>query len=187
MKEEKTMKKLLCMILVLITVMSLCACGKGPSDPGQDDSSVSGAGTNQTGAENNVAASDANGAADTDANVEAVKAALTGTWLPINKNKYEQSLLTYHKTNLTAIQEVNDSLSNLKLDNEKYVKNLETLGMEEKDFKFSEYKYNEGTISKLDLLQRKEALLVMQQLVASSQTDCLVNQISLYKAVAGNL
>lgn len=105
----------------------------------------------------------------------------------INKNKYEQSLLTYHKTNLTAIQEVNDSLSNLKLDNEKYVKNLETLGMEQKDFKFSEYKYNEGTISKLDLLQRKEALLVMQQLVASSQTDCLVNQISLYKAVAGNL
>ena len=36
-------------------------------------------------------------------------------------------------------------------------------------------------------LQRKEALLLMQQLVASSQTDCLVNQISLYKAVAGNL
>ena len=105
----------------------------------------------------------------------------------INKNKYEQSLLTYHKTNLTAIQEVNDSLSNLKLDNEKYVKNLETLGMEEKDFKFSEYKYNEGTMSKLDLLQRKEALLVMQQLVASSKTDCLVNQISLYKAVAGSL
>ena len=93
------MKKLLCMILVLITVMSLCACGKGPSDPGQDDSSVSGAGTNQTGADNNVAASDANGAADTDANVEAVKAALTGTWLPINKNKYEDgsNIITFHE------------------------------------------------------------------------------------------
>jgi len=105
----------------------------------------------------------------------------------INKNKYEQTLLTYHKTNLTSIQEVNDSLSNLKLDNEKYVKNVETLAMEQKDFNFTAYKYDEGIISKLDLLQRKEALLTMQQIVATSKTDCLINHISLYKAVAGNL
>ena len=107
--------------------------------------------------------------------------------LKINKNKYEQTLLNYQKTNLTAIQEVNDSLSTLKLDNEKYLKNLKTLEMEQKDFGYTQLKYDQGVISYLDLLQKKETLLVMQKMVAASKTDCLVNQISLYKAVAGNL
>lgn len=105
----------------------------------------------------------------------------------INKNRYEQTLLSYQKTNLTAIQEVNDSLSNLKLDNEKLIKNEKTLSMEEKDFNFTQAKYNEGIISKLDLLQKREMLLSMKKLVADSKTDCLINHISLYKAVAGNI
>ena len=107
--------------------------------------------------------------------------------LKINKNRYEQALVNYQKTNLIAIQEVNDSLSILKLDNEKYDKNLKTLDMEVKDFGFSEEKYKEGIISKLDLLQKKENLFVMQKLVASSKTECIINQISLYKALAGKV
>ena len=105
----------------------------------------------------------------------------------INKNRYEQTLLNYEKTNLTAIQEVNDSLSVLKLDNEKHLRNLSTLEIEQKDFGFAENKYEQGVISYLDLLQKKEALLVMKKMVAASKSDCLVNHISLYKAVAGNL
>ena len=105
----------------------------------------------------------------------------------INKNRYEQAIVDYQKTNLTAIQEVNDSLSTLKLDNEKYNKNIETLNMEKKDFGFTQAKYNEGVISKLDLLQRKENLLVVEKMVAASKADCFVNQISLYKALAGKV
>lgn len=105
--------------------------------------------------------------------------------LRIQKNRYEQALEKYYKTNLTAIQEVNDALSNLKLDDEKYTKNLNALQMEQKDFKFTQDKYNQGVISYLDLLQKKETLLDIQKLVASSKIDCYVNQISLYKAVAG--
>lgn len=107
--------------------------------------------------------------------------------LKINKNRYEQAVVNYQKTNLTAIQEVNDALSTLKLDNEKYNKDVKTLDMEKKDFGFTEAKYNEGVISKLDLLQRKENLLVMQKMVTASKADCLVNQISLYKALAGKV
>ena len=107
--------------------------------------------------------------------------------LKINKNRYEQALVNYEKTNLTAIQEVNDALSNSKLDSEKYDKNLKTLDMEKKDFGYTEAKYDEGIISKLDLLQRKETLLVVEKMVTSSKTDCLVNQISLYKALAGKV
>lgn len=107
--------------------------------------------------------------------------------LRLNKNKYEQVLENYYKTNLVAIQEVNDSLSSLKLDNEKYQKNLKSLNMQNADFKYMQMRYNQGIISNLDLLQQKENLLVINKMVASSKTECYIDQISLYKAVGGKL
>jgi len=105
--------------------------------------------------------------------------------LRINKNKYEQVLQNYYKTNLVAIQEVNDALSNLKLDNEKYKKTLKSYDMQKADFKYMQSRYNQGIMSGLDLLQQKENLLVIDKMVASSKTDCYIDQISLYKAVGG--
>lgn len=107
--------------------------------------------------------------------------------LRLNKNKYEQVLQNYYKTNLVAIQEVNDSLSSLKLDNEKYKKNVSTLNMQKADFKYTQLRYNQGIISNLDLMQQKENLLVMNKMVVASKTDCFIDQISLYKAVGGKL
>lgn len=107
--------------------------------------------------------------------------------LRLNKNKYEQVLQTYYKTNLVAIQEVNDSLSSLKLDDEKYRKNLRSYDMQKSDFKYMQKRYNEGVISNLDLIQQKENLLVLNKLVASSKTECYIDQISLYKAVGGKM
>lgn len=107
--------------------------------------------------------------------------------LRINKNRYEQILQNYYKTNLVAIQEVNDSLSSLKLDNEKYNKNLKTYDMQKADFKYMQMRYDQGIMSKLDLLQQKENLLVIDEIVATSKTECYIDQISLYKAVGGNL
>ena len=78
-------------------------------------------------------------------------------------------------------------MSVLKLDKEKYDKNVETLNMEKKDFGFSQAKYDEGIISKLDLLQKKETLLDMEKMVVASKTDCMINQISLFKALAGKV
>lgn len=107
--------------------------------------------------------------------------------LRLNKNKYEQVLQNYYKTNLVAIQEVNDSLSSLKLDDEKYRKNVKSYDMQKSDFKYMQKRYNEGIISNLDLLQQKENLLVINKLVAASKTECYIDQISLYKAVGGKL
>lgn len=107
--------------------------------------------------------------------------------LKLNQNKYEQVLQNYHKTNLVAIQEVNDNLSNFKLENEKYQKNLKALEMEEADFKYTEAKYHQGVISNLDLIQHKENLLVINKMVAASKIDCNIAQIGLYKAAGGNL
>lgn len=107
--------------------------------------------------------------------------------LKLKKNKYEQVLQNYYKTNLTAIQEVNDSLSILKLDDEMYQKNVKTLAMEQADFKYTQSRYNNGVISNLDLLQRKENLFVVNKMVVSAKVDCFVDEIGLYKAVGGKL
>lgn len=107
--------------------------------------------------------------------------------LRINKNRYEQVLQNYYKTNLVAIQEVNDSLSSLKLDDEKYHKNLKSYDMQKADFKYMQMRYNQGIMSGLDLLQQKENLLVIDEMVTAGKTECYIDQIGLYKAVGGKL
>jgi len=107
--------------------------------------------------------------------------------LRLSKNKYEQILQNYYKTNLVAIQEVNDSLSSLKLDDEKYKKNVKSYDMQKADYRYMQKRYEQGIISNLDLLQQKETLLVINKMVASSKTECYIDQISLYKAVGGKL
>lgn len=72
----------------------------------------------------------------------------------------------------------------MKLDNEKLNKTLESLNIEEKDFYYTNLKYNEGIIANLDLLQKREALWVTKKTAVSGRTDCIIDQIGLYKAVA---
>lgn len=107
--------------------------------------------------------------------------------LRLKKNQYEQILQNYYKTNLTAIQEVNNALSSLKLDNEKYEKNLNSYKLQKDDYNYMKVRYKHGTISNLDLLQQSETMLTMNKMVVSSKTDCYINQISLYKAVGGKI
>ena len=59
--------------------------------------------------------------------------------------------------------------------------------LETEDFGFTQQRYDAGIISKLDLIQMKESLLTVNQLVASSTVDCYVDYISLYKAVGSKL
>jgi NodT family efflux transporter outer membrane factor (OMF) lipoprotein len=107
--------------------------------------------------------------------------------LRLSKNKYEQILQSYYKTNLTAIKEVNDSLSNLKLDDDKYRKNIKSYDMQKADYNYMKKRYQQGIISNLDLLQQKETLLVLNKAVVASKTDCYIDQISLYKATGGKM
>ena len=107
--------------------------------------------------------------------------------LKLKKNQYEQVLQNYYKTNLIAIQEVNDSLVSLKQDDQKYKTNLDVYNMEKQDFGFSTHKYDEGLISYLDLLQRRENLLSMNKLVVSNKLDCNIDYIGLYKATGAKI
>ncbi len=105
--------------------------------------------------------------------------------LKLAKNKYEQAVENYKKTNLTAIQEVNDALCNLKLDNEKYLKTLESYKAEQEDFGFTDIKYKEGLISGLDMLQKRENLLSTEKLLTDNKAEFFINKIGLYKSLGG--
>ncbi|MCM1338657.1 MAG: TolC family protein [Muribaculaceae bacterium] len=107
--------------------------------------------------------------------------------LRIKKDVYERVLNNYYQTNLTAIQEVNDALAAIKLDEEKLSDTKKQADLERQDFGFSTQKYNQGTISKLDLIQVKENVLYTDKMVVNDKINCLVNYIGLYKATGSQL
>ncbi len=107
--------------------------------------------------------------------------------LKIRKAEYERILQNYYKTNLTAIQEVNDSLVSIKMDTEKMAETEKQAKLEKADFGYNTHKYNQGTISKLDLIQYRENLLSIDKLVAQNKVNCYVDYIGLYKAVGSKL
>lgn len=102
--------------------------------------------------------------------------------LKINKVRMEKALRNYQKTNLVAIQEVNDALYTARMDNQKLEQNKEHLKLETQDFGLTEKRLEQGVISKLDWCQMKENLLTIEKLVASNTLDCLIDEINLYKA-----
>ncbi len=102
--------------------------------------------------------------------------------LKLQKNKYNQAVENYKKTYIVSVQEINDALCDLKLDNEKYLKTLENYNVEKSDFGYTQLKYKEGIISNLDLLQKKENLLVTEKQLTNDKIEYFINQISLYKA-----
>lgn len=102
--------------------------------------------------------------------------------LKLKKAAYERVLQNYYKTNLTAIQEVNDALVASRLDKDKMVQTEEQYNLEKTDYKYNEQKFNQGIISKLDLIQYQENLLSIEKLVAQQKVECMTDAISLYKA-----
>lgn len=106
--------------------------------------------------------------------------------LKSKKIAYEKSLRNYEKVNLTSMQEVNDTLVSINLDKEKLAKQKEIQTLEQKDFELSKLKYDEGIIAKLDLNQKEENLLSVNQMVYATEFDCMIDYISYYKAVGAN-
>ncbi len=107
--------------------------------------------------------------------------------LRLKKVQYDKALENYHKTNLIAIQEVNDALITVQRDNEKLNEHKKQLKLETEDFGYTQQRYNHGIISKLDLLQKQENLLSVNQLLSSTTADCYVDYISLYKATGSKI
>ena len=107
--------------------------------------------------------------------------------LKMKKAQYERILETYLQTNLTSIQEVNDSLYVLKSDDERYNQLVKQYDLESKNYKLNEQKYDEGIISKYDLIRYEENLLSLEQQLNQYKTERLMGFIGLYKSTGSRL
>ena len=59
--------------------------------------------------------------------------------------------------------------------------------LEAKDFEYSQAKYNQGAISKLDLIQKQENLLDIDKMLAQNKVEFMVDAIGLYKATGSKI
>lgn len=107
--------------------------------------------------------------------------------LNLKKTQYERLLQNYYKTNLTAIQEINDALVSVNKDREKMQETIKQSKLEQSDYNLSKKKYEQGVISRLDLIQRQENLISIDKLVTQQNIECMIDYISLYKAVGSKL
>ena len=107
--------------------------------------------------------------------------------LKLKKVQYDKMLDNYYKTNLTAIKEVNDALASVKYDQDKLNEHLKQYDLEKKDFGYTQNKYDQGIISRLDLVQIQENLLNVEKLINSTRSECYISYIELYKAVGSKL
>ena len=107
--------------------------------------------------------------------------------LRLKKASYERILENYKKTNLVAMQEINDSLVTIKQDEGKYQDTLKQQKLSEKEYFFNKRRYEKGLISYLDFIQSEESLLTINKLVAVQKMDNYINYIGLYKAVGAKL
>lgn len=107
--------------------------------------------------------------------------------LKLKKIQYDKMLENYYKTNLTAIKEVNDALASVKYDQDKLNEHVKQYELEAKDFGYTQNKYDEGIISRLDLVQMQENLLNVEKLINSTRSECYISYIELYKAVGSKL
>lgn len=107
--------------------------------------------------------------------------------LRLKKSEYERVLNNYYQTNLTAIQEINDALITINHDDQKLKDTQTQADLEKTDFNLSSAKYDQGVISKLDLIQLKENVLVTDKLLTNQKINCYLDYIGLYKAVGSQL
>lgn len=107
--------------------------------------------------------------------------------LKLKKASYERILENYYQTNLTAIQEVNDSLFVLKSDDERYEQLVKQYEIENDSYNMNMDRYNEGVLSKYDILRYRESLLVIEKQLEAYKTDRIIGFIGLYKATGSQI
>lgn len=107
--------------------------------------------------------------------------------LRLKKASYQRILENYYQTNLVAIQEVNDSLFFLKSDDERYEQLVKQFKLENDSYNMNMDKFNEGVLSKYDILRYRESLLVIEKQLEQYKTDRIVSFIGLYKATGSQI
>lgn len=107
--------------------------------------------------------------------------------LKLYKAKYEEMFESYRQTDLNALKEVNDSLLIIREDSKIDENTTKNLSIQEDTYKRAQESYMAGTISYPNLLAEEEQLLNVKNNQINTKTSRIIDYITLYKAVGGNL
>lgn len=107
--------------------------------------------------------------------------------LRIKKVQFEQLLEAYKQADLTALQEINDSLCMIKFDTKKDNDNLRKVKLEKSNLTLIHDRFKAGITSYLDYIQYEETLLSLQTEQDNSKAQRLIDYITLYKATGTKL
>lgn len=98
---------------------------------------------------------------------------------------FEESLVNYNKTVLSAISEVSNALQGYILTKKQQEENKQAVNATVRAFNISMVQYNDGLVSYQRLLSTVESLTRNQDLFAQIKGSLAINVISLYKALGG--
>lgn len=107
--------------------------------------------------------------------------------LRIKKNEYEQLFEKYKKTDLIAVQEINDSLCFVKEDKKSLNRSKSKHNLEKDNYRRAQTSYNSGLINKIDLINSKKILIQAEQEEVDYKTQLFIDYIGLYKSVGAKL
>jgi len=107
--------------------------------------------------------------------------------LKIKKERFNELMEEYKQKDLNAIKEVNNALNLIKKDSLNESDSIERLKTEEHNLYLSEKKLKKGIISKLDYLNNEKFLFKKEQELATNKVTRIVDYVTLYKALGGNL
>lgn len=98
---------------------------------------------------------------------------------------FEESLVNYNKSVLSAVSEVSDALQGYVLTEKQQIENRKAVDATVRAFNISVIQYNDGLVSYQRLLTTVEKLTTTQDRYASIKGNLAIQAISLYKALGG--
>jgi len=98
---------------------------------------------------------------------------------------FEESLVNYNKTVLSAVNEVENALSGYVLTKKQHEENKKAVEATIRAFNLSVIQYNDGLVSYQRLLTTVEKLTSTQDRFASIKGSVALNAVALYKALGG--
>ena len=105
--------------------------------------------------------------------------------LKLQKEEYAIAVQHYEKTILKSIQETNDALYTLKSNHKKYSISQNRLNADKKELGYTKIREEAGTADSLDILLKKEQLLISKKQETSLKINDIIAMINLYQALGG--
>jgi outer membrane protein, multidrug efflux system len=105
--------------------------------------------------------------------------------IEVQKALQQQSVLTYHKTVLTALQDVENALIAYSNEHQRNAALIDAVTANRKAVELSTKLYTEGQIEFLNLLDAQRSLFGSEDSLVQSNRNLSTNLIALYKALGG--